>query len=391
MNAHSVTAAQDPAHIGGPPRDASRAFARPPNSVVLVGPLPPPSGGMANQTRQLAELLAAEGCRVQTVQSNRPYRPRWVEPLRGVRALFRIVPFVAQLWRSMRDAELVHVMANSGWAWHLFAAPPIWVAAVRGVPVVVNYRGGNAEAFLRHQVALVRPTLARVALLIVPSGFLCAVFAKHGIGAAIVPNVVNLEAFRPAASRPVVPHILVTRNLERIYDIETAIRAFAQVQSNHRDARLTIAGSGPERLDLERVARELGVAGAVRFTGRLDSTALPDLYRQASVVLNPSRVDNMPNSLLEALASGVPVVSTNVGGITYLVEDGRTALLVPPGDPTAMADAVLRLHADLALAEHLRAAGLESVAHYSWPKVRATLFEAYERARGRAAHQANAA
>ena len=82
----------------------------------LVGPLPPPSGGMANQTRQLARLLEQAGVAVEIVQTNAPYRPQWVGSLRGVRAVFRLVPFLRNLWHAAGRVQLFHVMANSGWA-----------------------------------------------------------------------------------------------------------------------------------------------------------------------------------------------------------------------------------------------------------------------------------
>ena len=78
----------------------------------------------------------------------------------------------------------------------------------------------------------------------------------------------------------------------------------------------------------------------------------------------------MPNSVLEALACGVPVVSSNVGGVPYLVEHGKTALLVEPGDAEAMAAALARLHTDPSLCRALRDAGLEMVAGFSWPTVK---------------------
>jgi glycosyltransferase involved in cell wall biosynthesis len=339
---------------------------------------------MANQTGQLAQLLSEEGCRVTLVRTNAPYRPAMVGKVHGVRALFRLLPYVRRLWIAMPGAELVHVMANSGWAWHLFAAPAVWIAWLRGVPTVVNYRGGGADAFLVRQARLVRPTLAHAAAVAVPSGFLSGVFAKYGIATSIVPNIVNLDAFRPAEALPATPHLLVARNLEPIYDIATAIRAFAIVVARHAESRLTIAGSGPDRERLERLALELGVTAKVRFTGRLDNAALPHLYRTASVVVNASHTDNLPISLLEALAAGVPIVSTDVGGIPYVVKHETTALLVPPGDPDAMAAAILRLLGDPALARRLRAAGIDAARRYAWPKVRAELFALYARALGRA-------
>jgi glycosyltransferase involved in cell wall biosynthesis len=351
--------------------------------IVLVGPLPPPAGGMANQTRQLARLLGDSGVQVQLVPNNPPYRPAWIGNVRGLRAAFRLFPYLAALWRALRDADIAHVMANSGWAWHLYAAPAIWLARLRGIPVLVNYRGGEAEAFLQRQARWVRPTLRLARVLAVPSGFLQGVFARYGIAAEIVPNVVDLARFAPAEKPTTGQHIIVTRNLEQIYDIPTALRALAKVRARFPAARMTIAGSGPELASLQRMAQELGIAEAVRFTGRLDGEQIAALYRDADLLLNPSTVDNMPNSLLEAMASGVPIVSTNVGGVPYLVEHDRTALLVPARDAEAMAAAIVRVFEDAGLRDRIVTAALHACRAYSWDRVQPRLFAAYARCAGR--------
>ena len=140
--------------------------------VCVVGPLPPPSGGMANQCEQLVRLLAADGASVDLVRSNAPYRPAWVGRIPMVRALFRLLPFVAQVWRSAGRVDLIHVLANSGWAWHLVAAPALLVARLRGTPAIVNYRGGNADAFFARAPRHVLASLRRAALRVTPSSFL---------------------------------------------------------------------------------------------------------------------------------------------------------------------------------------------------------------------------
>ncbi len=346
-------------------------------TIVVVGPLPPPSGGMANQTRQLVRLLSEEGCPVSLVQTNAPYWPVFVGRIRGVRALFRLLPYLVRLWRAAGRADLLHVMANSGWAWHLSAAPAVWIGGWRRVPVVVNYRGGEAAEFFARQFRWVRPTLGRATKVAVPSGFLERVFAEFGVATTVVPNVVNLDSFRPSPAPPVAPHIIVTRNLERVYDNESVIRALVAVNIVHPEARLTIAGSGPERNALERLAAELGVAANVRFTGRLDNAELPELYRSATVMVNASVVDNMPNSVLEAMASGVPIVTTDVGGVPYIVRHEVTALLVPPRTPAAIADAVMRLLADPALGRRLADTAIEEARLYSWASVRPRLLGVY--------------
>lgn len=356
-----------------------------PFRLALVGPLPPPFGGMANQTKQLAELLRAEGVDVDVVRVNTPYRPAWVGRLPGLRALFRLAPYLYQLWVAAGRCDVFHVMANSGWSWHLFAAPAIWIAKARGKPVVLNYRGGEAEEFFARAFTWVKPSLRKVDVVIVPSGFLGGVFGKRNIDTRIVPNIVNLELFAPSGRTGEPIHILVARNLERLYDNASALRAFALVLKAHPTARMTVAGSGPEREALGLLARNLGVDHAVTFAGRVANNEMALLYRTASIALNPSLADNMPISILESLASGVPVVSTNVGGIPFLVKDGATALLVRPGDPEAMAAACLRLLADCELAERLSEAGKALSRDFAWEQIRGKLFAVYTEALGRRA------
>lgn len=352
--------------------------------IALVGPLPPPAGGMAGQTRQLAELLRGEGASVHIVQTNAPYRPALIGRAQGVRALFRLVPYFFSLWRMAGRVELFHVMANSGWSWHLFAVPPIWIARLRGVAVVVNYRGGEADGFLAKSAGLVRWSMRRASSLAVPSRFLEGTFARHGMAAEIVPNVVDPVRFHPAGSaRPRGAHIVVARNLEALYDIESALRAFAVVLARFPQATITIAGTGPSAVHLTALAHTLGLVSSLSFAGRLDRDAMAELYRNADIALNPSRADNMPNSLLEAMASGLPVVSTNVGGVPFMVEHDVNALLVNAGDVTAMAAAIVRLLEDPALWQRLSRAGLERAARYTWPQVAPDLAKIYRSALGR--------
>ncbi len=347
--------------------------------LALVGPLPPPSGGMANQTLQLGRLLREEGMQVEMVQTNAPYRPAWVGRIRGARALFRLLPYLLGLWRAAGRAQILHIMANSGWSWHLFVAPAVWIGWLRGSAMVINYRGGEAETFFSHSFIWVKPSLQRASAIIVPSGFLQAVFARYRVPVQVVPNIIDLSRFtatwQPRGSAA--PHLIVTRNLEPIYDIPTALRAFQRVLAVFPQARLSIAGSGPMQAELIRLTAELGLSAAVSFTGRLDNERIATLYHGADLMLNPSLADNMPISVLEALACGVPVVSTKVGGIPFLLEHGRTALLVPPGEDQPMAEAALRLLMDIELAQALSAAGIATVRQFTWPRVREQLFTVY--------------
>lgn len=187
--------------------------------VGLVGPLPPPYGGMANQTRrQLARLLRGEGLTVSLVQTNADYRPQWVAGVPVIRAFFRLLPYLLAIWRIAGSCNVLHVMANSGWSWHLFATPAIWILRLRKTPVIVNYRGGEAESFCRDNAICAHDPAkgveAHCAL-----GFLHAVFSRFGAQAAVVPNIIDVAHFNnPEPHRPLRRHLLVARNLEPIYD-----------------------------------------------------------------------------------------------------------------------------------------------------------------------------
>jgi glycosyltransferase involved in cell wall biosynthesis len=361
--------------------EAAPAVSRAPGSLAgrrmaLVGPLPPPAGGMANQTRQLAALLAGEGLAVEIVRTNEP-PPGWLRKVRGVRGAVVAARFLPRLYRAVQGADCVHLMANSWWGFHLFATPTVRIARRLGKPVVLNYRGGEAADFFARQFRWVAPTLRAADRVVVPSGFLEEVFAGFGVATTIVPNVVDLDHFSPAPVPAEELHLLVARSLEPLYGIDTALRACGLLHGRGVPVRLTVAGAGPEAASLRSLAGELGIDRQVRFAGHVDNAAMGQLYRATRIALNPSRADNMPISILEAMACGVPVVSTRVGGVPYLVADGRTALLVPPDDAVAMAEAVLRLHTDAAGYRQMREAGLQAVKQYTWQEVRGRLFAVY--------------
>jgi glycosyltransferase involved in cell wall biosynthesis len=363
---------------------ASPVAAKLPTSirVGLVGPVPPPIGGMAMQTQQLVRLLQSEGIAVDLLATNKPYRPALVAGIPGVRALFRLVPFLFSLWKLAGKADLIHLMANSGWSWQLYSAPALWLGWLRGTPVVVNYRGGEAQTYFQRSFHRVKPSLQKAAAIVVPSGYLEAVFKHYGQSSRVIPNIIDRELFKPSPTiKPGIADsrftLVITRNLEPIYGIDTAIRAFALAHERDQAMRLRIAGSGPAEPSLRALTEQLGVGDAVFFEGCLDRAGIAALYAQADAMLNPSTVDNMPNSVLEALACGLPVISTDVGGVPFIVRHRETALLVPPANVPAMAAAIDELKADANLRHILCSNGLVQVEQYSWGRVRHQWLDLY--------------
>jgi len=346
--------------------------------VGLVGPLPPPYGGMANQLNQLNRLLIEEGIDVSVVQNNKPYPGQWVEKLKGIRAVFRLVPYLLDIWKLAGRVEVIHVFSNSGWSWQLFSAPVLWLAWLRKTPVIINYRGGEARAYFEKSIRYVRPSMNRASLVVVPSGYLKAVFKDFDFdNVTVVPNIIDLSRFIPKQHKQK-KHLIITRNLEAIYGIDTAIKAVKTITETYPDIRLTIAGSGYQKEYLQDMVKNMGLEQHINFAGRLKPDEVVKLYQQADIMLNPTTVDNMPNSVLEAMACGVPVISTNVGGVPFIVEDYKTAILVKPGDYKMMADKVIELFEDKGLYQKLIKNGLEEVRQYSWENVKEQWISLYK-------------
>jgi glycosyltransferase involved in cell wall biosynthesis len=210
----------------------------------------------------------------------------------------------------------------------------------------------------------------------VPSDYLVQVFAKFGFSAQAVYNISDPTQFAFHVRVPLQPKLVVARNLEPLYDVGTAIRAFAEVQKNYPEATLTIVGEGCEEAKLRNLVAELQLRN-VNFAGRVEREAMPQLYGQADIFLNSSIIDNMPVAIVEAFHAGLPVVTTNAGGIPFIVKHESNGLLVEMGDHRALAAATLRLLADPELAAKLVATGRDWARQCSWPEVRQRWVEIY--------------
>ncbi|HZM91121.1 MAG TPA: glycosyltransferase family 4 protein, partial [Blastocatellia bacterium] len=162
---------------------------------------------------------------------------------------------------------------------------------------------------------------------------------------------------------------LSNRNLEPLYNVECALRAFTIIQQRLPDARLIVAGDGSQRERLEALSEELDLRN-VEFRGRVAPEQMQSLYDEADVYLNSPNIDNMPGSIIEAFASGLPVVTTCAGGIPYIVNDNSTGLVIHCGDHEAMAEAALTLLKDEALWRRITIRAREECERYQWEFVK---------------------
>ncbi|HKB09016.1 MAG TPA: glycosyltransferase family 4 protein [Vicinamibacterales bacterium] len=316
-----------------------------------------------------------------------PINPRPPRPfdsalqVKYARTIVTEATYIPRLVGELRRADIVHVFSASYTSFLLAPLPAIAVARLIGRPVVLNYHSGEAADHLtRSPVA--RSALSRVDSIVVPSPFLAGVFASFGLRAAVVPNMIDLASFPFRDRDPLRPRFLSTRNLAYPYNVGITLRAFADIHAARPDASLTVVGSGPEEEPLKRLARDLGLRN-VQFTGRVEPQAMARLYGEHDIYVQTPDLDNMPLSLIEAFASGLPVVSTRAGGVPMILRNERDGLLVPVGDHHAVAAAALRLLTDPDRARRHARNAYRTCAAYAWPTVREQWLSVYRRAAGR--------
>ncbi len=323
--------------------------------VCLVAPSLDILGGQAVQAARLQRgLRHTPSVAVGFVPIN-PRLPgllRLLQRVRYVRTIVTSVRYVWSLLRCLDDYDVVHVFSASYFSFLLAPTPAVLLARWYGKRVILNYRSGEAKDHLQRWGRTAIPVLRLADALVVPSGYLVDVFARFGLHARVIANIVDLDQFEFRARRPLRPVFLSNRNFEAHYNVACVLRAFALIQNRYRDARLIVAGDGSQRRQLHRLADELQLEN-VAFVGRVSPDRMPSLYAAADVYLNAPDIDNMPGSILEAFASGLPVVTTDAGGIPYIVRHGETGLLVPRGNHEGIAAAAIRLLQDASLSERL--------------------------------------
>jgi len=293
---------------------------------------------------------------------------KFIERIPVLRTLVREVMYVRDLWRGLKDVDVVHIFSASYWSF-LIAPFPAWlVARLRKKKVVIHYHSGEARDHLR-RFRTARPLLRNADRLVVPSGYLVDVFREFGLNAQVVPNVADTSEFQYRPRAPLRPNLICTRGFHPYYCVDVVLRAFAEVQKTFPDALLELVGKGPSEPEIRDLVSELKLKG-IEFAGVASRQDIGKYYDRADIFINGSRLDNMPVSVLEAFASGTPVVTTAPEGMRYLVEHEHTGLLSEPGDVQGLAQNVIRLLRDPVLASQLASNAHEQLVRYCWDAVR---------------------
>jgi glycosyltransferase involved in cell wall biosynthesis len=338
--------------------------------IVIIAPFPPPLGGMGVQAEQLRRFLESNGVSVVSISTNWKAKGPlgFLEVVPGIRTIFHFVHFLITTYSIASPKTIFHIFSNSFGSFFLWTFTSVLICKWRRAPVIINYRGGHAEKFLQRWGKIALPVFRKADRVVVPSRFLEFVFLNHGISTKVIPNIISDKLQPERNPTDGMLHIIVNRNFEPIYNVACALRAFAIIQAYHPKARLTLIGDGSQRAQLERLVSILGLRN-IMFTGQIPNQKVIETLSTADLMLNPTNVDNMPISLLEAMAVGVPIVSTNVGGVPYLIDNRVNGILVDKNDHQAMARAALRILRSARLRKRLQRNAWREVRKCRWQSV----------------------
>ncbi|MCZ7663029.1 MAG: glycosyltransferase family 4 protein [Thermoleophilia bacterium] len=311
--------------------------------------------GARGVTEELAARLEDRGWPV-IATSTRPGRAE------------RLADMVRTVWRSRRDYDVAAVDVFSGQAF-IWAQAACAALRLAGKPYVLALRGGNLPVFARRRPRSVRSLLTSAAAVIVPSGFLAREMRPYRGSLRLLPNPIELSRYPYVCRDHVRPRLIWLRAFHQIYNPSLAPRVLALLAPHHPDVELCMIGRDKGDGSLQAmlaVAKSLGVRERITLPGGVPKDEVPRWLAQGDVFLNTTDFDNAPVSVIEALACGLCVVSTDAGGIPDLLRHEGDALLVPAGEAEAMARAVDRVLSEPGLSGRLSRRARATAEAFDW-------------------------
>jgi len=270
--------------------------------------------------------------------------------------------------QSKTDIVLIDTYSTVNFYYALIISQLCRFFKLKYIPIL---HGGNLEYRLKHNPRLSKLIFSNALKLVAPSNFLMTVFNKYGFNEVThIPNNVELYKYDFRNRDIDTIKILWLRSFSSIYNPEQAVLVLEKLLEMNYDATLTMIGPDVDGslIKVKNLARDKKLN--VEFTGKLSKPEWISYSKCFNVFINTTNFDNTPVSVIEAMALGLPVVSTNVGGIPYLVSDNTDGLLVPPKDVGAMANAIIKIKLDEDLKLKLVSNARTKVENFDWNIVR---------------------
>ena len=244
--------------------------------------------------------------------------------------------------RKTTEVVLIDTFSTANFYYALITSQLARILALKYIPIL---HGGNLPYRLKHSEFLSMPIFKYAYKNVSPSLYLAHEFKKYNFDTVYIPNSILVEEIPFKLRTNMEPKLLWVRAFDKIYNPAMAIKVLAILKASHKNASLCMVGPDKDGSlnQAKELAKLLGVAESVTFKGVLPKEQWHQLSENYTVFINTTNIDNMPMSVVEAMALGLPIVSTDAGGLPFLIENGVDGILIPVRDEKLMAEAIVNL------------------------------------------------
>ena len=284
---------------------------------------------------------------------------------------FRMYDIVSSIIKRRKRVDAILIDTYSSLNFYI-AIISVFLAKSLGIDYYLYLHGGNLPSRLKKNPRLSAYLFNNSKKNIAPSGYLQDAFSKEGYQTEFIPNNIDISLYPFIHRESVSPKILYVRAFSKVYNPQMAIKAFKCIFDEYPEATMCMVGPDKDgTLEVcKNLCLNLGIDKAVEFTGKLEKKEWISRSKEFDIFVNPTNADNQPVSIIEAMALGLVIVSTNAGGLPYLINDRKDGLLCKVNDDKQMASCIKQLLEDKELASNLSKNAFIKADSYSWKNVK---------------------
>jgi L-malate glycosyltransferase len=284
--------------------------------------------------------------------------------------VWRLIDMLSTIVKNRKaDGVLIDTYSTDAFYFAYASSQLCRVLGIRYIPIL---HGGNLPHRFAKSPRLTKAVFGNSFTNIAVSSYLETLLKEHNYPHCLIENSIDINKYQFKGRNIAAARFIWVRSFDEIYNPEMAIRVFKNIHQQYPDARLTMVGPDKDGSlsHCIALAENLGLGNVVNFTGKLSKEAWLALAAEHDIFINTSSYDNLPVSVIEAMALGLIVVSTNAGGLPYLLQHGTNALLSGIKDEAAMTDNLLALLSANATTGSLNKAARNTAEKFDWQQVK---------------------
>ncbi|MCB9044852.1 MAG: glycosyltransferase family 4 protein [Chitinophagales bacterium] len=279
----------------------------------------------------------------------------------------RMLDMLSAIWKYRGKVDVVLIDTYSTAAFN-FAWACGRLCKMLGVKYIPILHGGNLPERFKNSPRKCRQLFGRAFTNVTVSAYLQDHLVNAGYKGVTIGNAITFEKYPYKERSRIQPYILWVRAFHTTYNPEMAILAFEMFVKEFPNAKLTMVGPDVDgsMILCKQLVKDYKLEGKVQFTGKLSKEEWIQLAQDCNMFINTSNFDNQPVSIIEAMALGLPIISTNVGGIPYMLTHTATGMLIPRDNPEALCNAMTLLMHDAKIANRLSMNGRKYAVQFDW-------------------------